>query len=96
VNNRWLSVVVASLLLLYAAEAAPHTVHHGLDHDSAPDCPVLAISDQTNGEPANDAGPALLPLPPFTRAVPILELVHPDKSFYEVLRTRAPPFSLPA
>jgi hypothetical protein len=95
-RRRWLSVAVTSLLLFYAAETPPHSVHHGLDHDSAPNCPILAISDQTSGEPP-DLLTLNIPAPlPSTATATTLDLIPCERSFYAVPRPRAPPPSLPS
>jgi hypothetical protein len=90
-RRRWLSVAVTSVVLFYAAEAPPHTVHHGLDHVNPQECPVLAVSGHTNGELAND--PCLLSLTPlpFTGSAPIFDPVPLEKPPYKISRTRAPP-----
>lgn len=93
-RRRWLSIAVTSLLLFYAAEAPPHTIHHGLDHDSAPDCPILAISDQTSGELPDLLTLGIPALLPSTDTAPILDLIPLERSLYAVPRNRAPPPSL--
>jgi hypothetical protein len=92
-QRRWLSVAVASLLLFYAAEAAPHTVHHGLDHVNPQECPVLAISDQTSGELPDLPTLGIVTLLPFTDTAPVLDLIPSERSLYAVPRNRAPPLS---
>jgi hypothetical protein len=93
-KKRRFAVAVTSLLLFYAAETPPHTVHHGLDHDSAADCPVLAISDQTSGELPHLLTLSLLAPLPSNETAPIPDLIPFEKSLYAVPRPRAPPPSL--
>ncbi len=90
-KGRRLSVAAAALLLFYAAEAPPHTVHHGLDYVDPQGCPVLAVSDQTSGELANDPCLLSLTLLPFTDSAQIFDPVPLEKPLYKISRTRAPP-----
>lgn len=90
-KNRWLSLAVSLFLLSFAALSAPHTVHHGLDPVNPQECPVLAVSDQTNRELPDSSSLSLLALPPSTDSALTLDLIPIEKSLYAVPRTRAPP-----
>ncbi|HET8580185.1 MAG TPA: hypothetical protein VFL31_04230 [Nitrospiraceae bacterium] len=93
-KNRWLSIAAGLFLLSFTVLSAPHTVHHGLDHVNPQDCPVLAISDQTNGELPDLLTLSILTLLPSTDSAPILDLIPSERSLFEVPRNRAPPPSL--
>ncbi len=93
-QERWLSLAASLFLLSFAALSAPHTVHHGLDHVNPQECPVLAVSDQTNGDlPDLLTLNNLAPLPSSDTA-PILDLIPFERTLYAVPRNRAPPPSL--
>lgn len=92
-KNRWLSLAASLFLLYFTALSAPHTVHHGLDHFDPQECPVLAISDQTNGELPDLLTLSILTLLPSTDTAPILDLIPFERSLYEVPRNRPPPLS---
>ena len=91
--NRWLSLAASLFLLSFAALSAPHTVHHGLDHFDPQECPVLAISDQTNGDLPDLLTHSILTLLPLTDGAPILDLIPFERSRYAVPQNRAPPLS---
>lgn len=91
-THRWLSLAVSGQLLFFVITTAPHAVHHGLHDGAAQGCPVSTITTQTNGDL-----PDLLPLPtplPLFPALPIFNLVLPERFASVVHRSRAPPLSL--
>lgn len=92
-KNRWLSLAASLFLLSFTVLGAPHTVHHGLDHFDPQECPILAISDQTNGELPDLLTLNILALLPSTDNAPILDLIPCERSLYAVPRNRAPPLS---
>lgn len=93
-KQRRLAPAVIALLIFFAVTSPPHTVHHGLDAVDLRECPVLAASDQLNGELPNDL--SLNILLPSTDDSPIFHQVAPEKPAYRTYRNRAPPFIIPA
>ncbi len=86
------SLLLGGLLLVYAATAPPHTVHHGLHHDAGKDCPVLAVSGQATSElPWN---PPLEVTLSFVCVLPTARYISYERPASQVYWSRAPPPSL--
>lgn len=91
----WHALGLVILFLSYCVIAPVHTVHHGLDNEDSPDCPIFAIADQTSGKLPDDIAVTFLLLP-LSRRTAIPDHIPLGRSLYKVSRSRAPPPSLPS